>query len=291
MILDCFFFSGNCVTVSPEGKDEPQCLNFSTNTSCRTISYAITHGFSSVCLSGNFYNSVERIEIPLLMDQHNGINIFCKITLLKNSELFLSCNVTCNITFCGCIMKQSIVRISNIHITFRNVSMEDTHISDFSYSFDNGTNEIYFENSLLFCFDLIDRCGLYLANISSTKLVLITSYLKDFRLNISISQLILIIRETKIITPIMNVKVKSPEYLRILAIIYFDRVKFSGDKVFHGKTKGPKSIDNFVLLDLTNPYVIIKECYFTEVHLEIESKKERFEPVFLSVLLNKEITE
>ena len=287
--------------VSPDGDNAFQCLNYSTNASCRTISYAITHGFSSVCLSGTFYNTKERIEVPPLVHQHNAISIFCNNCLLKDYEIILGCqeDMICNVNLLNCIIEESKIRISNIYVTFRNVSMDDSIISDFSNSSDNGTNEVHIENSSISCLKSINGCGLHLANISSTKLVVTTSNLDNFKLKISVSQLILIFHKTYIIMPTISVNVKSPEHLRIPAIIHLDKVTFLKNGYLLGSTemtpveqtientKSLNMLKNFVLLDLTNPYIIIKESNFTGVHLEIQSKRLEFEPVFLSILLDR----
>ncbi len=87
--------------VSAEGKDEPQCLNYLLNTSCQTMSYAITHGSSSFCLNGTFYNRKEKIGCTELTDE---IHISCKNAFLKNSHIILCSHldVTCNIYLWDC---------------------------------------------------------------------------------------------------------------------------------------------------------------------------------------------
>ncbi len=194
---------GNCVAISQEGNDESQCLNHSTNVTCKSIEYVLTKGFSSLCLNGTFYKTSERIAI----DWQNEINIDCNSFRIENSQFILFCqaDVPCNINFLDCIMIGNIIKLSNINITFRNVTMEDTVISDFSDLFDNGTNGMFVVNSVFSCNGPLNTCGFYLNNISSTKLVIIDSHLNNFRLNISVRQLILTFHDTYMISPAINV--------------------------------------------------------------------------------------
>ncbi len=273
--------------VSPDGTDESMCLNYSPDTSCRTIGYPIKHGFSSICLHGIFYNTSENIFYPIY--EQNRINIFSKNSLSRECEIGLPCESTkpCSIYFWDVKMMQNIIMLSNVNITFRNVIMEETLIQDVSQLSNIQNMEIYFVNSTLSCFDPYTRCGLDLTNTSVIKVLFIGCYLENVMLNIYANQLILIFYETHISLPAINVKVRSYEYLRIPAMIRFHKVTVGRNMLLHADSKIPFKIQkntesNFISFDMTNPYIVIEQSDFTGIHLEIQSK---FYPVFLYLLI------
>ncbi len=83
--------------------------------------------------------------------------------------------------------------------------------------------------------------------------------------------------------PIIYIKVSSLEYLRIPAMIQFNKVTAMGNMPSKVRKNG-ESIDSLIFLDLTNPYVMVKESFFTGIHIEIQSKMQNFEPAFLYIL-------
>ncbi len=237
-------FSDECVMVSPDGIDEPQCLNYSIYTPCRTLSYPINQGFSSICLHGKFYNISDDARISYCSDKATIIKIFCKECQLMNSEITLSCqvNAVSQIYFADVLMKNSIVRLYNINIIFSNVTLEQSFIQDFSYFSEKGNNQIQFEDSTLSCLEP-GNCGLSFTNINAVKIIIVRSHLHSFRLELSTSQLIFICHETYMTMTSMNIKVRSFEYLRIPAIIDFHKVRVHvlGKKVVKDMPKKSKT--------------------------------------------------
>ncbi len=278
--------------VSPDGTDEPQCLNYSANAACKTLSYPINQGFSSFCMYGTIHN----LSVDMVIDQQHGIHVLCKGCSLIDSEINLSCNrgMTCSISFQNFSIRGCTIKLSNIYIAFRNAILEDTLIHDNSnLSESAGYNEIHFENSTLSCHEPTE-CGLHLANTDAAKLVFTRSHVNQFGLDISVSQLMLTIYETDIIMPIINVKVKSLEYLKIPTIVLFESVTLVRNRALlteqkvHLRVKRQVSIkseplDCLISLDVTNPDIVITDSSFIEVHLEIKSKKQYFKPSFFSV--------
>ena len=278
--------------VSPDGTDEPKCLNCSTNTACKTLSYPINHGFSSLCLHGKFYNISETLELFYQIDRETDINILCKECLLLNSEITLSCksDKMYEMMLRDIIVKESTIRLSNIHIIFSNATLEQTLIQDFPYCSEKDNFQIQFEFSTLLCFEP-GNCGLFLTIISAAKVIFIQSRLNNFRVYISISQLIFISHDTQINLPRININVTSSEYLRIPTIIEFDQVTVDRNRVDQDKkvkrNVETKTLVHFITFELTNPYVIIKESSFIGIHVDFQSKRHHFEPVSFSLLFEK----
>ncbi len=276
--------------VSPDGTDEPQCLNYSTNTACKTLRYPIQSGFSSLCMQGTFYN----LSVDIVIDQQHETHVLCKGCSLIDSEINLSCNrgMTCSISFQNFSTRGCTIKLSYIYITFRNAILEDTIIHNYSnLSESAGYNEVRFENSTLSCYEPTE-CGFHLANTNAAKLVFSRSHLNSFRLDISVSQLMLTFYETDIIIPSINVKVRSFEYLKIPTIIRFENVTLVrsrallAEKQVHFKVKRQvdfEPLDCFIAFDVTNPDIVVKDSSFIEVHLEIQSKKQYFNPSFFSI--------
>ncbi len=295
--------------VSPDGSDEHQCLNISMDTTCKTLHFPINQGVTSLCLHGIFYNMSENIDPQNQTNQGTDINIFCKDCSLLNSEIVLHCHVgkTCRVFLTDVIVKYSTIWLSNIYITFSNVTLEQSIVQGAPHFFNEGSNitfikmtfdkplmhdnQIHFKDSTLSCFEP-SNCGLYLTHVSSTKLVVIRSYLNSFRLEINVSQLIFICHETHIIMPSVKVNVRSIEYLKIASIIEFDQVRVVRNRAQYDKKEMPSKVkqnvepelvDYYITFDLTNPYMIIKGSYFIGINLQIQSKRHEFEPVFFSV--------
>ncbi len=280
----------NCVMISPDGNDDPQCLKDVMNIACKTINYPINQGFSSICLHGTFYNMPGNIGIL----HKTSINIFCKRCILLDSEITLSCQVDkiCSMLLSHVVVKDSTIRLHNIYVIFSNVTLDQTVIEKAPFYSEKGNNQIQFENSTLTCSEPND-CGLYFTNISATKIIFVWSNLNNFRLEVLTSQLIFICHETYISMSRININVRSFEYLKIPAIIEFDQVKVVGNKVGKAvphkvkRNVESKSTEYFIIFDLTNPYVVIRESYFNGIHLHIQSNRQQYEPVLFSILFER----
>ncbi len=276
--------------VSPDGTDEPQCLDTSMDTACKTLSYPVNQGVTALCQQGTFYNISENLKLTYQANQETEINLFCKGCALLNSEISLSCNSDkmCKMTLTDVIVKNSFIRLNNIHIMFSNVTLEQTLVQDQSK---NGNNLIQFESSTLSCVEL-SNCGLYLKNSSAAKVIFLESRLNNFRVDISIGQLIFVCKKTDIIMPRVNINVRSFEYLKIPAIVEFDQVTAIRNTAQLDKKRAKRNVesesqDHYITFDLTNPYVMIKDSYFIGINLQIQSKRQEFEPVFFSLSFEK----
>ncbi len=289
------------MAVSAKGIDDPLCLIYSSNTTCKTLSYPITHGFESVCLYGVIYNTSESVEV---FDTENtyGMNIFCIECLLKDNDIILSCKngKLCTISLWNLRMKGGTVRLYNISTTFRNVLLHEMFIQDYSSIYRSGYNELYFYNASLSC-DLVPEnvCGLYLGDIRSTKVVIVSSNLYNFKIDISVGQLILIIHDANITLPIFNIRVESFEYYIVSAFVQFEKVVAfrSIDSMYENennarekrKVGSESESDYLIILDVANPRIIIRQSQFTGVHLEIKSRLGQLKPAFFVLLLERNI--
>ncbi len=276
--------------VSPDGIDGPQCLNYSTP--CKTSGYPIEQGFTAICLHGTYYNVSEHVT------ERTDINMVCKDCEIINSEFTFSCisEKICKISIVHVTIKYSTIRLGNVQVTFSNVTLEQSLIEDLIN--DTGNKQIQLYDSNLICFEQ-NNCGIHLENITAAKVVFKRSHLSNFRIECSISQLILVFYQTDIIMPSIKINIKSFEYLKILAMIQFERVRVLKTRdLFTDMTKKEvppkvkrnveqKSLENSIVLDITNPYIILKESHFAEVHMEIQSKRQHFEPVSFLLLFER----
>ena len=294
--METIFFSiaDERLMVSPDGTDEPQCLDISIDTACKTPSYPINQGFSALCLHGTFYNISENIGISDQTDHGTNINIICKGCLLLNSEITLSCQVDkiCRMFLSKVTVKRSIIMLHNAYAIFSNITLDQSLIKDVPFYSGKGNNQIQFENSTITCFEP-DNCGLYLTNASATKVVFASVHLNRVRIEISTSQLVVICHETHITMSSIHIKVRSFEYLKILSIIEFYRVTVIGNRAVIDMPKKvkrnlqSKRTEYPIIFDMTNPYVILKESRFIGIHIDIQSYRQQFEPVFFSVLIER----
>ncbi len=271
-----------------------------SGTACKTISYAIAHAISSVCLHGTLYNMSENMQLVSSANPQNEINIYCNDCLLGDSEISLSCETGTVISFLDFTMKGNIITLGNVHVNMYNAILEDTLIHNLPNLDESAYNELHFENSTLSCIETTN-CGLLFTNISATKVVFINSHLNNFRLDFSTSQLMVAFYETLITLPRIRIKVTSLEYLRVPAIIQFDKVSAvkhlpiasqsiipkNGIPLRIQRSSESKQSDYFIILDLSNPYVIINECHFIGIHLDIQSKTHKFEPVLFYLFLER----
>ena len=290
------YFPDNCVMVSVEGTDEPQCLTNIVDGSCRTLGYPIYYGFRSICIYGTFYNTSENIVV-YSVDKWNGINVFCKECSLKDNNINLFCEdfEVCTISFWNFRIQGGKIKLRSIYIIFMNAILEDSLIESIQDLSKRNYNEIHFENSSMSCYENV-LCGLYFINITATKIVFNSSYLHKFTLVISVGQLMMMIYDTYLITPNINVEAIIFEYLKIPAVIHFDNITMVRhrthfiEREIHFKVKGyeeSKDLHYSITFNLTNPHVIIRNCHFREIHLQIQSKRRYFEPVFFTLFLDR----
>ncbi len=288
--------------VSAEGIDEPQCLNYLANKTCRTLSYPINHvdkGVITVCLYGTFNNISQNVELSnqtKSIKEMIQVNLFCKECLLKDVDINISCTRSekCMVFLWDFNMNGGIIKLNDIFITFKNVLFEGIFIQNLFNLNVNGYNEIEFENSTLSCYGNV-TCGLYLANISA-KVVFLSSYVNHFRLSIFVKQLFLLFYNTNVSMPGIYVTVDTPEFLKVPAIIKVDKVIMAQNRTILTKNKISisikqdykyESLGHHVIFDLINPYVIINDSFFNGIHLAIQSERKYFKPHFFKLIFER----
>ena len=290
---DYFYSPDNCVKVSAEGFDEPRCLNYSTHTSCRTLNYPLNLGFTSVCMYGRFYNMSEQIEVV----HSKGINIFCNECLLKLGEIVVTCKrgKNCAVFLQNFSITGVTIKLRNISLILSSIILHESLIVGISFLNESVYNEIRIEYSNLACYES-NNCGLHLFNMNAEKVVFVASYLDNFVLDIGVGQLMLIFYDTVVIMPSINVKVNSPAYLKVPAIIRFEKVMAVNNRTILNKKDIPFKVnrnsqselcDNCIIFYLKNPSVIVKDSYFSGIHFVIRSKGQKFESVYFEFLVEK----
>ena len=283
--------------------DEPRCLNYSSTESCKTIAYPVNRGFSMICLHGTFQNISNSIELLSDYEISNEVNIICQECVIENSKFSLSCRYaeTCRITLNNLTMRQCNLQLGNVHAHFKNMTLEDVFIKDTSNINKVGSNQINFENAAFYCLgsDTFESvCGIQINNKNTLKIQLTKSQFFGFRIDVSVSQLMLTFHEVMFSKPMIDVHVISNEYLRIPAIVRFEKVTVVSHNTDQSNSTNSlrikskihfKSYNPFMRFNLVNPHVVLRECYFSECNLEINSFRLRFEPVHFSLLISNSI--
>ncbi len=288
-------FSDNCVIISSNGTNDPLCLNNSSQTPCKTASYPTNQGFTDLCFSGTFQNVFENFGTfnkTGVSNETRTLIMSCKECMLKNTDVTLSGYID-RIYFINFTMVGGTIKLSNVSVTFQNTSLNEVLIQDYKETTEDVNNQIHFEHSNMSCSDS-HECGLKLTESTAAKITFIKSKLTNFRLVLTVSQLVLTFQsETVILEPRIDVTVTSPEFLKIPAIIRFEKTTIG----VTGKTndislRNKRSVNSErstpqIALHLTNPFISIQECQFNQSHLEIHSKKQGFEPFLFSLLITK----
>ncbi len=275
-----------------QGEDEPECLTASRTTPCRTISYALTGGHHKICMNGTFNNISENIQITKTHSGNNKhvIRIGCMSCLLENSNITFNSSPgkTARVSFVNLTIRDSSIMLQTVFVTFKNVSLEQATIQDS----EKASTFIYFEDCNLLCFDT-ETCGMSLLSSTIVKSVFRRSHLNNFKLNLNTQDLMLIMDDTTIQQPNINVRVQSRPYLRIPAFIYFHNVSANPHSTsFRAKRSvDPLHPNSEIKLDLTNPYIHINKCNFYKTHLEIiANRRDLDQAYFWGALNNTEFT-
>ncbi len=240
--LNLIFLSvlGNCVCVSSWGVDEPGCLNHTSQSACRTIGYPINNGFNAVCVSGKMNNMSENIEIICNDNKPNEVSIYCQECVIENSDYSFSCVRInqCNATFNNINIIGCDVNLSNIHVKFVYSNAEDIFIKDSTNQ--NRDNFISFQNSNFTCLRDTSGCGIRMNATTVGKIDIVKSEFSDLNLYIDISQLMLTFSESIFIRPMIDINVRSPEYLKIPALVTFHKVVTKNGHTFYKSDKIPR---------------------------------------------------
>ncbi len=281
-----------------EGIDQPECLNYTSGTSCRTISYPANRGFSKICLQGNFNNISENIELLNKDGKLNGVAISSKELIILNCTFSISCPLgkPCDVSLIGITMIGCHMYLNNVHVIFFDVNLESVLITDCLSCALKCSNQIHFGNSTFYCSTDTTSCGLRLSKTEVGKIELVTSEFFNFVLYADVSQVVLIFSQTLFIQPVINIKVQSLEYLKIPAIMGFTDVTVISENqyllhrsVFWGSKKNAgslKLIQPSIILNLVNPYIKIMDSAFSGTHFEIHSAKQDYNSVFFPVSIS-----
>ncbi len=269
--------------VSMQGEDEPDCLTDSWTTPCKTISYVITRGYNVVCLNGTFHNMSEYIEIMDNEYVYKEITIVCASCLLDDSEIILKSGFgkTIYISFVNFTITDSRFQLGNIYVTFKRVTLLHVIIEDF----ENVVNQVHFEESRLECINA-EPCGLLLLNNSIAKCVIRDSQLSNYKVDLNIRDLVLVVKDTIILESIIHVRVLSFTYLQIPTFIQFHNVTINPQNMTNHsphvrkRSVEPVLSDLEIVLHVTNPYIYVSSSNLYRTHLEISSNQEEFHQAY-----------
>ena len=272
--------------VSTDGEDEHNCLTASPISPCKTISYVINGGRAVVCMNGTFNNVSEVIVIDnnTYVSNASEIIIGCISCMFDTSIMVLSSSLgeASHVKIVDFTIKDSSIELGNVHVTFKNVIFEQVMIQDREMV----PHQLYIEQSSLSC-SSPRACGLLLLNSSVVKCVIMNSHLNGFKLDLNVREILLVINDTVIVNPAINVKVYSNTFLRIPSFIQFDKLTVNPQTAVRDTTSirdkrsiGPVILNSAIVLLLTNPYLSISRCNFYQTHIMISANKEEFDQAY-----------
>ncbi len=299
MVFHFILISDECVMVSMQGEDEPECLTASRTMPCKTLNYAIAAGHSVVCMSGMFHSIPIDIDMTNIDNgtHENHVTIVCISCQLVNSKVTLQSSLSRAgfMSFVDFPITDGSIELRNIFLMLRNVVLEQVSID----GLENVPNQVHFEESSLTCTD-IKTCGLSLLNSSTVTCIIRQSRLNGFKLDLNTEGIMLVITDTFIEQADIHVKVHSPGYLRIPSLIEFHNVTVESlrPEVRTGSSSSrrkrsiqPLFSDTEIVLQLTNPYFHISRSNFFRTHLEIVASRQEFDHAyFWGVIVDTEFS-
>ena len=286
-------FTDVCVMVSMHGEDEPECLQALSTNSCKTISYAMRGGHSVVCMNGTFHNVSETLDISNSYGGSNNTEMYflCVSCLLEQSNLtvYSSLDTNGHLSFVNFAIRDSSIQLGNVSVMFKNVTLGDVIVQDFEMT----TTQVYFEGSFLSCSDT-KMCGLTLTYSSAVKCFITHSHLNNFKLHLTVTDLMFTINNTIITQADIYVDVHSLAFLRIPTFIQFYNITSNktshlsniSPSSFRGKRSAqPSTPDSEIILLLTNPYLRISKCNFYQTHITIVANRGEFDQAYFWTMI------
>ncbi len=270
-----------CVSISNNGEDGPNCLRASSQTPCKTVTYAIQGGFKIICVNGIFYNISENIQINNKTEtgKHRGVTVLCLSCMIHNSIVNLDStyHVAGQITFVNFTIKNSYIQLGNIYVRFKDVIFEQVMIRDLEHV----PNQVHFIRSSLSCSDT-KACGVSFFNSSIVTCIIEYSKLELFKLNLNIGALILSIFDSTLIKSDISANAISPPYLRVPSFIEFHSVTVNENGTNSSPSNRHKRRTEYseIILVLTNPYIVINGCQFHYVHMTIATNIQEFRQAY-----------
>ncbi len=167
--------------------------------------------------------------------------------------------------------------MNNVNIRFINCILQQVFISDLQFPKESQIS-IAFYNSVLNCSE-VNSCGMRLIQNHIAKCVFVHTYLSNFKVHFKTKELILILNATTILQPIIDVQARSHEYLKIPSIVKFIKVKI-------GNFATDSILSHNIILDITNPFVIMRDCVIVASPLAITSKRHLLDQTFLLILIS-----
>ena len=258
-----------CVMVSPIGIDEPNCLNNLTNYQCRTLSYVFRHMKNVVCLAGTHFDLIEYIEMGfdepmLIIHGHSG-------PTFKNSQLYLVNYAPhiVKIIFHGISFDNCMFYLRNVHVIFEKCLMSKSGVTAESERFATNIIQISVIQSKLTgnirttYFDLADNSDTQ----TSVKVIILDSEIISYPFSIRLSELVLIILNSTVQEPSINLNIKP--FLKTLFLIHVENTTiFEVSKPIPRRRPRPRKF-MVIIENHHGVYVSFYGCIFIGVPLTI----------------------
>ncbi len=268
----CHSCLAHCVTVSPEGKDEPSCMTAALSSQCKTINYAIQN--AGVVVLQNFSyryetntdlqnkrgNITEQLFPIYIKGYHSTIerSVF-SFPGLYSRDLHVKV-----LLFESLFLKEVIIVLRNEMCIFVDCHLHDVSIKTFNQSESLGHVQLIMDHTEVICRNASH--GIKLVGNIAVKLLMSWSKFESCRMQTSVTFLLLSVLNTSFWQT--EVYLKTNSFLKVLTIIKFENV------VFNVTTSTIER--NEIVLALHNPDILIYNCTFFKTSLKCISLQHQY---------------
>ena len=250
--------------VSSNGYDAPRCLHNSSGYQCRTPSFALQHKKQIICLLGRYDGLTDYITLaffmsPVIISGNNGSAfIYCTLYFVSNPS-DMTTIILNSITF-----RFSRIYVRNVNLIFKDCTLLHTKVKEEPGNFVMNNVQI----SLIAC----DLTGTFGGKVTFTqidpsskislKLIILECLIMSYRFFVEVSELVLIISNTMIREPYLNVR--NLPFLKTLSFIYVENSIFDIPIM-------PDSIFNVRLGHIHRSDLYFYNCTFNTVPLILKA--------------------
>ena len=258
--------SGSYGTVSGIGSD-------GRSISCGNLSCAVNQGVKEISITGAVSNHTDTIE---LLDQSNNLLICGIDATIINVTVTLTIKVSNglgHIMFQNVKLINAVVTMVNVKVEFINCTLQDSSLED-----SNRNTHVHitlYKTTILCSNNVYENSGVALRFRSIVKFLISETTIYNCRLYVYVTDLSLFISNSSVYNSPMDINVRS--YLRVPTLIKLQDTVIQGN----GENEGLG-----VTIDSYNPYIIVKDCTFQSVPLEIISRAHHFSQYLFSVLIS-----
>ncbi len=260
---------GNCTTISEKGRDEPPCINSSSQHSCRTISYPLKWGVKIICIlkdleGGNEHVFIENVQKQGYHFENKKIVGNVGVSSLRGYRILIDSNLMYQmpfLIFVNLTIEDSAFHVRGEDLIFnscilRNVLIRETlNSSEFIYV------SITFENSTFICEG--NKAAISLSEKTILKLRIFQGEINGCHINLSVRDLIFEVSESKIAHSSIEIEIVS--VIRTLTVITFKKTNFNSSSLTYiSQSYRSPLFDHYLRVEIT-------DCSFERSYVYVQS--------------------